>query len=280
MANVLKREKQEAVIRCLVNGSSVRATERMAGVRDTVIRLMKRIGAGCEQIMDSEMRHLECRHLQLDEIWAFVGKKQRWVTRRDDPRQVGDFYTFVALDEDTRLIPTYKVGKRDKATTEAFIADLASRLAIRPQISADGFWAYVEAIDRSFGADVDFAQIVKFYEAEPIGPGRYSPPKVVDTEKRIIWGDPDPDRISTSYVERQNLTMRMNMRRLTRLTNGFSKSVISLRAAVALYFGHYNFVRIHRSLRTTPAMAAGATTKLWTIGDLVDSQESSSCASM
>jgi IS1 family transposase len=220
--------------------------------------------------MDSEMQGLGCRHLQLDEIWSFVGKKQRWVTRRDDPNKIGDFYTFVALDEDSRLVPAYRVGKRNNATTQTFIADLASRLTIRPQISADGFFAYIEAIDRSFGTDVDFAQIVKFYEAEPIGPSRYSPPKVVDTEKRIVWGNPDPDRISTSYVERQNLTMRMNMRRLTRLTNGFSKSVTSLRAAVALYFGHHNFVRIHRSLCKTPAMAAGVTNRVWRIEDLLD----------
>src|SRR5687768_3687585 len=144
MANVLKREKQEAVVRCLVDGVSVRATERMTGVhRDTIIRLMHRVGAGCQQVMDSEMRGLECRYIQVDELWSFVAKKQRQVRENDDPRQVGDFYTFIALDEETRLIPSYKVGKRDGATTQAFINDLASRLAVRPQISADAFAAYV-----------------------------------------------------------------------------------------------------------------------------------------
>lgn len=271
MANVLKREKQEMVIRCLVNGSSIRATERMTGVhRDTIMRLMVRVGNRCEQIMDSEMRDLDCRHLQLDEIWAYVGKKQRWVTMEDDPQKVGDFYTFVALDTDTRLVPSYRVGKRDMETTQAFVDDLASRLAVRPQISADGFNAYVWAIDRIFGADVDFGQIVKQYEAEPIGRGRYSPPKVVDSERTVVWGDVDPATICTSHVERQNLTMRMNMRRLTRLTNAFSKKVENLRAAVALHFGHYNFVRIHRTLSVTPAMEAGVTNRVWTIGDLLD----------
>lgn len=273
MANVLKREKQEMVIRCLVNGSSIRATERMTGVhRDTIMRLMVRVGSGCEQIMDSEMRDLDCRHLQLDEIWAYVGKKQRWVKKEDDPQQVGDFYTFVALDTDTRLVPSYRVGKRDMETTQAFVDDLASRLAVRPQLSADGFNAYVWAIDRAFGADVDFGQIVKQYEAEPIGRGRYSPPQVVDSERTVVWGDVDPSTICTSHVERQNLTMRMNMRRLTRLTNAFSKKVENLRAAVALHFGYYNFVRIHRSLNVTPAMEAGVTNYVWTFGDLLDSQ--------
>jgi IS1 family transposase len=275
MANVLKREKQEAAIRCLVNGASVRATERMTGVhRDTIIRLMKRVGAGCEVLLDSEMRNLSCHRLQLDELWTFVGKKQRHVKLEDDPYQVGDFYTFVALDADTRLVPSYRIGKRNRATTNAFLRDLSARLAVRPQISADAFKAYVEAIDRTFGRDVDFAQIVKFYEAEPIGPGRYSPPKVVGVEKAAVWGNPDPAHVSTSYVERQNLTMRTSIRRFTRLTLGFSKQVESLRAAVALYFAWYNFVQTHRTLRTTPAMAAGVTNRLWTIGDLVDRQVS------
>jgi IS1 family transposase len=273
--NILKRDKQEAVIRCLVDGASVRATERMAGVhRDTIIRLMQRVGTGCRQIMDSEMRGLECRYLQVDEIWGFVAKKQRWVRDDDDPRQVGDFYTFIALDEDTRLIPSYRVGKRDRATAQAFMDDLASRLAIRPQISADAFAAYVWAIDRTFGDDVDFAQIVKFYEAEPIGAGRYSPPRVVDTEKRPVWGKPNMDRVSTSYVERHNLSMRTNIRRLTRLTNAFSKKRESLEAAVSLYLCHYNMVRRHGSLRVTPAMAAGVTDRFWTVGELLNAQAS------
>jgi len=259
------------VVRCLVEGSSVRATERMTGVhRDTIIRLMQRVGAGCKKLMDAEMRDLECHHIQVDEIWGFVRKKQRHVTKKDDPRKVGDFYTFIALDEESRLIPSYKVGKRDGATTQAFIDDLASRLAVRPQISADGWSAYVEAIDRTFGADVDFAQIVKSYEAEPIGRGRYSPPKVVDMDKRPVWGDPNMDRASTSYVERHNLSMRTCIRRLTRLTNGFSKKRESLEASVTMYLGHYNFVRLHGTLGVTPAMAAGVVDRLWSVRDLIE----------
>ena len=278
MANVLKRKKQERVIAALVEGSSVRSTERMTGVhRDTIIRLMKRVGAGCEALMDSELRDLGCRRIQVDEIWAYVQKKQRHSQPKDDASQVGDFWTFVAIDADTKLVPNFKVGKRDARTAQAFIDDLASRLSGRVQVSADALSAYVGAIDLAFGTDVDFGQIVKSYEAEPIGPGRYSPPRVVATDKRAVWGNPDPDHISTSYVERQNLTMRMSIRRLTRLTNAFSKRVENLQAAVALHFGHYNFVRTHRTLtsnqgglHTTPAMAAGVVDRPWTVGELLE----------
>lgn len=269
MANVLKPEKQEAVIRCLVDGASVRATERMTGVhRDTTLRLLQRVGAGCKALMDEKMQDLPCERIQVDEIWGYVGKKQRHLTLHDDPREKGDFWTFVALDPDTKLIPSYKVGKRDRETANAFVTDLASRLANRVQLSSDALAAYVEAVDRAFGTQVDYGQIVKFYEAEPAGPGRYSPPSVVGIEKKWITGRPDPMHVSTSFVERQNLTMRMNIRRLTRLTNGFSKRAENLRAAIALHFAYYNFVRIHRTLRVTPAMAAGVTSRLWTVGQL------------
>ncbi len=173
MANHLKRDKQERVISCLVEGSSIRSTERMTGVhRDTIIRLMQRVGIGCEALMDDEMRNLDCKRIQLDELWGYVGKKQRHITRRDDPRQMGDFWTFVAIDADSRLVPCYRVGKRDWETAYDFVADLALRLRNRVQISSDRLRVYVEAIDSVFGADVDYGQIVKFYEAEPIGPGR------------------------------------------------------------------------------------------------------------
>ncbi len=272
MANHLKRDKQERIISCLIEGSSVRSTERMTGAhRDTIIRLMQRVGAGCEDLLDSELRNLDCKRIQLDEIWGYVGKKQRHVSIYDDPtRTTGDMWTFVAIDADSKLVPCFRVGKRDRRTIYGFVDDLASRLKNRVQISSDQLRAYVDAVDASFGANVDYAQIVKYYEAEPIGPGRYSPPKVVDAAKIIVWGNPDPKHISTSYVERQNLTMRMSIRRLTRLTNAFSKKVESLRAAVALHFAYYNFVRIHRSLRISPAMAAGVTPHLWSLSELLD----------
>lgn len=270
MANVLRREKQEQVVRSLVEGASVRSTERMTGVhRDTILRLLARVGRGCERLMDAEFRHLTCQRIQIDEVWGYVAKKSRHVREGDDPKRVGDFYTFVAIDADTKLVPSYLVGKRDRVTAEMFLADLASRLDSRIQLSSDAMSSYVDAVDYAFGRNVDYGQIVKYYEAEPIGPGRYSPPQVVGVDVAPIWGDPDPAHISTSFVERQNLTMRMAIRRLTRLTNAFSKTPEGLKAAVALHFGHYNFVRRHRSLRVTPAMEAGITPHLWTVSELV-----------
>lgn len=274
MANVLKREKQERVLSCLVEGASVRSTERLTGVhRDTILRLMVRVAVGGERLMDCEMRNLTCRRIQVDEVWAFVGKKQRHVTPLDNPNRVGDFWTFVALDADTKIIPAFRVGKRDGPTARAFVADLASRLSNRGQLSSDSLSAYVDAVDQAFGIGVDYGQIVKSYEAEPIGAGRYSPPKVVAVECKPITGTPDPDHISTSYVERQNLTMRMSLRRLTRWTNAFSKKAENLKAAVALHFAFYNFVRIHKPLRVTPAMAAGVTPRLWSIATLLDAAQ-------
>jgi IS1 family transposase len=271
MANNLKREKQVQVIRSLVEGSSVRSTERMTGIhRDTILRLQARVGEGCSKLMDRELRNLTCRRIQIDEAWGYVGKKQRHVSDEDDRRRVGDFWVFVALDADSKLVPSFRVAKRTREDARAFVTDLASRLSNRIQLSSDHLVAYVDAIDRAFGSNVDYGQIVKFYESEPIGPGRYSPPKCIGAEVTPIWGDPDPAHISTSFVERQNLTMRMNIRRLTRLTNAFSKKPEGLKAAVALHFGYYNFVRRHRSLRVTPAMEAGVTRHLWTLGDLVD----------
>ncbi len=269
--NILNTDKQEMVLGALVEGSSIRSTERMTGVhRDTIMRLLVRASDSCGKIMNAEMRNLSCKNIEVDELWSYVGKKQRHVRIDDDPSQVGDFYTFVALDADTKLIPVYAVGKRNLFTAEIFLQDLASRLTNRIQLSSDRFQPYMEAVERSFGGDVDYGQIVKSYEAEPSGAGRYSPPKVIATIRTGLVGNPDPYKISTSYVERQNLTVRMQIRRFTRLTNAFSKKLDNLKAVVAFHFAHYNFVRVHGSLRMTPAMAAGITDHIWSISDLLE----------
>ena len=270
--NKLSKEKQEMAIAALVEGSSIRAVERMTGIhRDTIMRLMVRVGQNCENLLDSYMRNLTCKYIELDEIWCFVGKKQRHIKDTDNEEMVGDQWVFVALDAESKLIPSFKIGKRTLETACAFINDLSGRLQNRVQLSSDALKAYIEAVETSFGANVDYGQVVKTYEAEPIGPGRYSPPEVIKTDRIKVAGNPKYQYISTSYVERNNLTMRMQMRRFTRLTNAFSKKIENLKAAVALHFAHYNFVRIHGSLRVTPAMAARVTDHLWSIHDLINS---------
>lgn len=269
--NKLSLERRSRVISCLVEGNSIRSTERMTDThRDTIMRLLVQVGEGCAKLMDAKMRELSCRRIQVDEIWSYVQKKQAQITHADDRSRVGDQWTFVAIDADTKLIPAYRVGKRNRANAVAFMSDLSDRLANRVQLSSDALSTYVDAVERAFGADVDYAQSVKFYEADPMGPGRYSPPKVIRSERTVVSGAPDPAHISTSLIERQNLTMRMSMRRITRLTNGFSKKIENMKAAVGLHFAHYNFVRLHRSIRMTPAMAAGVTSRLWSLEELVD----------
>ena len=271
MANILSAEKQEAAIRCLMEGSSLRSTERMIGVhRDTIMRLVERVGAGCEVLMDETMRNLPCKNVEVDEIWGFVAKKQRHLRRTDDASSKGDMWTYVALDRDTKLVPSYLVGKRTAENTRAFIKDLSGRLANRVQLSSDSLIQYLEATEMAFGKDVDYGQIVKVFEhAEPIGAGRYSPPHVVATEKTVIRGNPDMALISTSHVERLNLSIRMASRRHTRLTNAFSKKMENLQASMAVFFVHYNFCRRHQTLRVTPAMQAGLVNDFWSIGDLL-----------
>lgn len=270
--NKLKAEKQVAVIKALVEGSSIRSTERMTGVhRDTIMRLMVDVGETCGEVLDHMMRGLRCQRMEVDEVWCYVGKKQRHVLDTENPAEVGDFYTWVAIDADSKLVPSFRVGKRDSANAHAFITDLASRLENRIQLSSDALRAYVDAVEAGFGSDVDYAQIVKAYEAEPIGPGRYSPPKVISADKIRIAGHPNLALASTSYVERGNLTMRMSMRRFTRLTNAFSKKLDNLKAAVNLHFAYYNLVRGHKSLSgATPAMAAGLQRDFWTLARLIE----------
>lgn len=271
MANHLAREKQIAVVSALIEGCSIRSTERMTGVnRQTVGTLLERVGAGCADLLDARMVKLPCKRLEIDELWAFVGKKQRHVRKTDDASRVGDTWTYLAIDADTKLIPAFMVGKRTGATTHAFVADLATRLTNRVQISTDGLRQYVDAIGDSFGREnVDYAQLHKTYEAEASGPGRYSPPKVTSTEKTPVFGAPEADLVSTSYVERSNLSVRMGIRRYTRLTNGYSKKLEMHIAATALFVAHYNFVRRHHTLRVTPAMEAGLEQTMWSVADLL-----------
>ncbi len=272
MANVLSTDKQIAVIGALAEGSSIRAIERMSGIhRDTIMRLGVRVGKGCAALLDERMRNLPCRHLQFDEIWGFIGKKERNVTVDDEP-EIGDVWTFCAVDADTKLVPAFRVGKRDRATADAFVQDVASRMRNRLQISTDALRAYVEAIEKAFGADVDYAQIVKTYtHDESQHPNRkYSAPEIVSTEKKRIVGHPDMRLASTSYIERLNATTRLHMRRLTRLTLAFSKKRENFEAAVALHFAYYNLVKQHKTLRCTPAMAACVERGFWTVGELIE----------
>jgi IS1 family transposase len=271
MANVLPMEKQVAVISALAEGTGIRQTERITGVnRETVMNLGVRVGKGCIALLDQKMRGLSCRNLQFDEIWGFIGKKERHL-RPDDNPELGDVWTFCAIDSDTKIVPSFKVGKRDSATANAFVADVASRMAGRVQISADALGAYVNAIENVYGADVDFAQIIKTYWTDDsiIAERKFSAPEVVTTEKKRVSGFPDMRKASTSHIERLNGTTRLHMRRLTRLTYAFSKKRENFEAAVGLHFAYYNFVKRHNTLRVTPAMEAGIERDFWTVGDLV-----------
>jgi IS1 family transposase len=269
--NRLPLARRTQVINCLVEGNSIRSTERMTDThRDTIMRLMVEVGEGCAKLADEQMRDLTCRRIQCDEIWSFVKVKQAHIKPGTERTKIGDQWTFVAIDADTKLVPSYLVGKRTRANAITFMNDLSGRLSNRVQISSDALRSYVDAVEEAFGADVDYGQIVKFYDAEPIGAGRYSPPQVTGAVRTVITGAPDQAHISTSFVERQNLTMRMSMRRLTRLTNAFSKKFENLQAVTALHFAHYNLVRLHKTLRVTPAMAARVTNRLWPLEELVD----------
>ena len=274
MANILNKEKQVAIIAALSEGNSIRGIERMTGVhRDTIMRLGVRIGKGCARIMDEKMRGLECKRLQLDEIWGFIGKKQRRIDPFNNPNRLGDVWTFCAIDADSKAVPCFRVGSRDRATATEFVGDLAGRLNNRVQISTDGLAAYIDAIEKGFGASVDYGQIVKSFEApamQTTPERRYSPPQVVSVAKYRVAGDPDPEHISTSYVERLNASTRLHMKRLSRLTLAFSRKFENFEAAVALHFAAYNFVRRHRSIRMSPAMALGIERAFWTYDELVE----------
>jgi IS1 family transposase len=273
--NVLSRDRQIAVVAALTEGVSIRATERLTGThRDTVMRLGLRVGQGCARLHDALMRNLHVGLLELDEVWSYVGKKQKRL-KPTDAADLGDQYVFTALSATHKAIISYLVGKRNWTNTVEFAQDVRDRIVNRPQISSDGFPAYADAIERAFGADVDYGQIIKAYDGEP-GPDaarRYSPGWVVDVRKATIVGHPHEAAISTSYVERSNLTIRMQTRRFTRLTNGFSKKLSNHEAAVALFVAHYNLCRWHETLRCTPAMALGVTDHIWSIAELIDAAE-------
>lgn len=273
MANVLSNSDRAAVVSALVEGNSIRGTARMTGVaRNTVTKLLLDLAKVCAAYSDEHLRNLPCKRLQVDEIWEFCYAKEKNVPA--DKKGVfgyGDVWTFVAIDAETKLVPSWLVGSRDVGSATELMQDLVGRLANRVQLTTDGLKAYLSAVEDAFGGSVDFAQLVKIYGAAPTGPEtRYSPAECQGTQKHAITGCPDAKHVSTSYVERQNLTMRMSMRRFTRLTNGFSKKVENHAAAVALHFFHYNFCRPHMSLKgRTPAQAAGVTETKWTVAELI-----------
>jgi IS1 family transposase len=272
MSNKLSNELKATAVSMLCEGSSIRSIERMTGIhRDTVMRLGVRMGEGCKAIIDERLRKLNSRTIEVDEVWGFVAMKAKTAKRIGADDSKGDVWTWIALDADTKLVPTFAVGERNQVTADTFIEDLASRLTHRVQISSDALPAYRGAIERAFGTDVDYGSIVKTFSSSQLEEARrYSPPEVVKVEKFSISGSPDIDLISTSYIEKQNHTLRMHCRRLSRLTNAFSKKLENFKAAVALHYGYYNFVKIHKAIRCTPAMEAGVTTSPWTVANLVE----------
>ena len=271
MANILPRDRQVAVISALTEGMSIRSTERITGIhRDTIMRLGARVGRGCAALHDDMMRDLHVTYLELDELWSFVGKKQRRV-QSTDSADFGDQYVFVGIGALNKAIISYRVGKRDGENTDAFVRDLRSRVLGRPQVSSDAWPAYEPAFAKGV-EDCDYGQIVKSYNGEPPvnAARRYSPGWIVGVDKRVIAGRPNQDKISTSYIERSNLNVRMDCRRFTRLSNGYSKKLAHHEAAIALFVAAYNFTRVHSALKTTPAVAMEITDRVWSIAELVE----------
>lgn len=268
--NKLSIEKRTQILSCLVEGNSLRATARMCDVAfNTVLKFIPEIGEACDQYQDKVFRNLKCKMIQCDEIWSFCYSKAKNVPEdKRDTFGYGDVWTWVALDAETKLVPTFMVGNRDAKTAKIFMDDLAERLANRVQLTTDGYKVYLEAVENAFGGDIDYAMLVKLYESTQTET-RYSPAKYEGSEKKRISGNPDPKKVSTSYVERQNLTMRMCMRRFTRLTNGFSKKIENHVYHLSLHYMYYNFCRVHKTLRVTPAMEAGIADHVWTLEEIV-----------
>ena len=271
MAYHLSGEKKIAVITALVEGCSIRSTSRMTGVaKGTILRLLEEVGAACQRYHDRVVRGVSSGRVQVDEIWSFCYAKQKNVTLKIAERQIaGDVWTFTAIDADTKLVLSWLVGRRDAEFAAEFLRDVAGRLSSRIQLTTDGHRMYLDAVSEAFGNDIDFAQLVKVYGNSSEAQKRYSPAQILGTTQAAIIGEPDPTYVSTSYVERQNLNMRMQMRRFTRLTNAFSKKIENHMHSVALLHMHHNFVRVHQALRVTPAMAAGLTSHVWSIEEIV-----------
>lgn len=272
MANILSTEKQGIVIGALAEGNSIRSIERMTGIhRDTIMRLGVRVGQQCKAILDEKMQNLDCNRIEVDEIWGFIGKKQANVRSTDNRAEMGDVWTFLSIDPETKLMPSFVVGKRDKYHTQIFMDDLASRMKNRIQLFSDAMISYADAVERTFGSDVDYGQIVKEYSS-PVAEERrkYSPAKLCAVYRTAVNGVPTPKLVSTSMIERANLTLRTHCKRLARLTLSFSKKKENFEAAIALHLAYYNLVKSHGTLRMTPAMAAGVEKSSWTVNDLVD----------
>jgi IS1 family transposase len=268
--NRLTTDQRTKIIAALVEGNSLRATARMCDVAfNTVLKLLPLIGQACLEYQDNAFRDLKCERIQCDEIWSFCYAKEKNVpTDKAGQFGYGDVWTWVAIDADTKLVPSFMVGTRGAKAAKVFMNDLASRLTNRVQLTTDGHRVYLSAVESAFGSEIDYAMLVKIYGNDSSNDSKYSPPECIDCQSVAITGSPDPKHISTSFVERQNLTMRMNMRRFTRLTNAFSKKIENHMAAIALHYMHYNFCRIHKTLRVTPAMAAGVTDHVWEVSDI------------
>ena len=267
--NQLNTSKRCQIIAALIEGNSINATCRMLGVgKHTVLRLLEDAGCVCAAFHDANVRNLRAGRVQCDEIWQYVGAKAKNVRPEKEAIGWGDVWTWTAIDADSKLIISYMLGDRGASTAQAFMQDIASRISNRIQLTTDGHRVYAEAVENAFGSEIDYAMLVKIYGASNDGESRYSPATCIGCRTGVLAGDPDPKHISTSYVERQNLSMRMGMRRFTRLTNGFSKKFENHAHQVALYFMHYNYCRVHSSLRVTPAMEAGLTDHVWTLAEL------------
>jgi IS1 family transposase len=262
-------EQKTRVVAALVEGNSIRSTVRMTGVaKNTVLRMVLDLAEACAAYHNRHVRNLKVRRLQCDEIWQFVGAKAK--NTRPEKKAIGwgDVWTWTAIDADTKLCVSYLVGGRDLGWAKEFMEDCASRIKNRVQITTDGHKAYLEAVENAFGADIDYAQLQKIYGAVTENETRYSPARCIGCDMKVVSGNPDPKHVSTSFVERQNLSMRMSIRRFTRLTNAFSKKIENHAAAVAIWFMYYNFCRVHQTLRVTPAMESGLSDHVWSIQEL------------